>query len=201
MSIDTIPCCFLFMTKFNTYLNSIDTYFWKQLFLQKGKLQNYQKGETFIFEGETNRKVGFILNEYFKHTVNDIDGNEHITGFAFKDSFIGDYFSAVKNNPAMTNIIAVKESTVLICDSETVANQFANDNNLHISIIESLFQQIYTIYLNSHKQSPKERYIDIIKRCPEILNDITLKELASFLQITPTYLSKIRKENSCKSSK
>lgn len=177
MSIDTIPCCFLFMTKFNTYLNSIDTYFWKQLFLQKGKLQNYQKGETFIFEGETNRKVGFILNGYFKHTVNDLDGNEHITGFAFK------------------------ESTVLICDSETVANQFANDNNLHISIIESLFQQIYTIYLNSHKQSPKERYIDIIKRCPEILNDITLKELASFLQITPTYLSKIRKENSCKSSK
>lgn len=101
----------------------------------------------------------------------------------------------------MTNIIAVKESTVLICDSETVANQFANDNNLQISIIESLFQQIYTIYLNSHKQSPKERYIDIIKRCPEILNDITLKELASFLQITPTYLSKIRKEFSCKSSK
>ena len=169
MSIDTIPCCFLFMTKFNTYLNSIDTYFWKQLFLQKGKLQNYQKGETFIFEGETNRKVGFILNGYFKHTVNDIDGNEHITGFAFKDSFIGDYFSAVKNNPAMTNFIAVKESTVLICDSETVANQFANDNNLHISIIESLFQQIYTIYLNSHKRSPKERYIDIILKSATII--------------------------------
>ena len=53
--------------------------------------------------------------------------------------------------------------------------------------------QIYDRLIDLYKKSPKERYLYLIKSCPEILQLITLKELASYLKITPTYLSRIRK--------
>ena len=56
-----------------------------------------------------------------------------------------------------------------------------------------IIRQTYDRLINLYKKSPKERYLYLIKSCPEILQQITLKELASYLKITPTYLSRIRK--------
>ncbi len=45
-----------------------------------------------------------------------------------------------------------------------------------------------------YRQTSKERYVELLNHCPDIFQHITLKELASYLQITPTHLSRIRKE-------
>ena len=58
---------------------------------------------------------------------------------------------------------------------------------------EQLFMQSYTRYLNLYRFTPEERYLQLLKRCPEILQLLPLKEIASYLMITPTHMSRIRK--------
>jgi len=38
-----------------------------------------------------------------------------------------------------------------------------------------------------------ELYLDLLNRCPDIQEYITLKEIASFLQVTPETISRIRR--------
>jgi DNA-directed RNA polymerase specialized sigma subunit len=41
---------------------------------------------------------------------------------------------------------------------------------------------------------PLERYRLLVEKSPEIINNVTLKEIASFLNVTPQHLSRIRKQ-------
>ena len=94
----------------------------------------------------------------------------------------------------MTSIVAATNVEVLVCDREIVYKIFNENRELHQLFSDSLFHNCYTEYLNTHRLSPKERYIALLKRCPDILQNISIKEIASYLNITPTYLSRIRKE-------
>jgi len=94
----------------------------------------------------------------------------------------------------MISIIAATNVEVLVCDCEIVNKIFNEDRELHQLFSDSLFHDCYTQYLDIHRLSPKERYIALLKRCPDILQNITIGEVASYLNVTPTYLSRIRKE-------
>lgn len=94
----------------------------------------------------------------------------------------------------MTSIVAATNVEVLLCNCDILNKVFNEDQELHQLFSDSLFHNCYTEYLNTHRLSPKERYIALLKRCPDILQNISIKEIASFLNVTPTYLSRIRKE-------
>ncbi len=183
------------MTNFNPYIDKIDMDFWRELCVKEGKLCHYKKGEHFLRRGETTKNVwGFILKGYFKYSVADSDGNMHITGFAFCNTPIGDYLSLTLKTPVAADIIAATDAEVLVCGRSIIDELFESDPKLHHVISDALCQQTYNRFLNLYCQSAKERYMQILEDCPDILQNITLKELASYLQITPTYLSRIRKE-------
>ena len=48
--------------------------------------------------------------------------------------------------------------------------------------------------LDSYRVSPKQRYEQLIAQHPEIFESFQLKDVASFLRITPTHLSRLRKK-------
>ena len=53
------------------------------------------------------------------------------------------------------------------------------------------------LYFNStngymYCKTTEELYLDLLNRCPDIQEYITLKEIASFLQVTPETVSRIR---------
>ena len=52
----------------------------------------------------------------------------------------------------------------------------------------------YHRLLNLYSASPKIRYQELLKRCPDIVHQTSLKEIASFLNISPYTLSRIRRE-------
>lgn len=65
---------------------------------------------------------------------------------------------------------------------------------LRRKIAEILLLEVYDRLVSIYTMSPKEQYLEILNRCPELLNMITLKELASYLMVSPETLSRIRKE-------
>lgn len=182
------------MDKFNLYIDKIDLNFWRELCTKEGKLRSYKKGEYFLHRGDIPKYFGFIAQGYFEYSVIDTDGNSNITGFAFCNTLVGDYYGSVKKMPSLTDVIAVKNSEVWICNNNIISALIENNNEMFRVFSEELFHEAHKRYLELYQKSPKERYMDLIQRIPSILQDITLKELASYLQITPTYLSRIRKE-------
>ncbi len=182
------------MGNFNSFIDNLDMDFWHEACAKNGKLCHYKKGEFFVQQGDVIRYMGIVKEGYFKYVVTDSKGNEHITGLVLPGTFVGDYLSTTKKLPCMTSIVAATNVEVLVCDREIVYKIFNENRELHQLFSDSLFHNCYTEYLNTHRLSPKERYIALLKRCPDILQNISIKEIASYLNITPTYLSRIRKE-------
>ena len=80
--------------------------------------------------------------------------------------------------------------------SDFISYQLKNviDNQSFSDIYEHLFHQIYTQYLDTYRMTVRERYINLLHRCPQIVQQINLKDIASFLRVTPTTISNIRRE-------
>ena len=158
--------------KFNTYQEGIDLELFRSFCEEHGRLMSFSKGEHFTRQGNMCRHWGF----------------------AFQDTLVGDSFSIIKKATSLTDIVAISDTEVITCDATDFRLLLNSDLNIRVGFAENLFEDIYTRYLHLHSLSPKERYLQIIKDCPEILQSISLKQLASYLMITPTYLSQIRKQ-------
>ena len=182
------------MGNFNSFIDKLDMEFWHEICAKNGKLCHYKKGEFFVRRGDVFRYAGIVQQGYFKYVVTDSKGNEHITSLALPGKIVGDYLSITQKIPCMTSIVAATNVEVLVCDCDILNKVFNEDRELHQLFSDSLFHNCYTEYLDMHRLSPKERYIALLKRCPDILQEITIGEVASYLNVTPTYLSRIRKE-------
>jgi CRP-like cAMP-binding protein len=182
------------MASFNLYIDKIDIDLWREFCQREGKLRHYLKREYFLRIGEVPKYFGYIESGCFKYTVIDSSGEEHITGFAPRNNLAGDFYSAIRHAPALNDLKATVNSTVWIIDANKVRQWLDARPNMSRSFAEDLFRMAHERYVNLYRKSPKERYLELLKCSPDILQQVTLKELASYLQITPTHLSRIRKE-------
>ncbi|MBO5155916.1 MAG: Crp/Fnr family transcriptional regulator [Prevotella sp.] len=182
------------MSNFNTYIDSINTDFWRDLCVRYGKARHFKRGEFFVRRGERVRYFGYVESGYFKYSVFDTDYNECITGFAQNRTIVGEYQAMIKQTPAETDIVAAKASDVYLCHVSVFRKIMTEEPMLRVTLAEALFSQAWSQYLDMFRFSPKERYMRLLKRCPDITNTVTIRELASFLNVTPTHLCRIRKE-------
>lgn len=182
------------MASFNHYIDKIDMRFWRRLCQEEGRLRHYAKGDFFLRAGEVARHFGFIESGCFKYTVTDSAGEEHISGFAPRNNLAGDFYSAVRQAPALNNLEATADSAVWVIDTLTVRQYLDAHPAVKQAFAEDMFRMAHERYLNLYRKSPKERYLELVTCYPEILQQVTLRELASYLQITPTHLSRIRKD-------
>lgn len=182
------------MANFNFYIDKLDMNFWREFCIQEGELRYYKKGEYFLRHGEVAKYFGFIESGYFKYSMIDTDGNRHITGFALCHTFAGDYYGSMRKVPALTDLVAATNSAVWVCSVNLLKPLIEEHLRMFHFFVEELFHEAYKRYTDLYLQSPKERYLALLQRCPDILQNVTLKELASYLNVTPTHLSRIRKE-------
>ncbi len=71
-----------------------------------------------------------------------------------------------------------------------------SDDELYRVVAETnvaLFDTTYNRYINLHVKSAQERYNELIEKYEDIFLYFSLKDIASFLNITPTHLSRLRK--------
>ena len=64
----------------------------------------------------------------------------------------------------------------------------------NVWILKNLFKMVYGRDLDHYRYTARSRYRRLIDRCPQVVQMLSLKGIASFLNITHIYLSKLRKE-------
>lgn len=182
---------------FNTYLENIDSEFWSRLCREEGELRKYKKGEEFITIGVVAKYLGLIKSGSVKYVAFTADYDEKIVGLETIDGFAASWPFSLHNIPSTVSIIA-NSNLEIYCLSATKINELAkNDLGIERRIAQANEQLFYTAYerlISLYTQSPKERYDALLVKCPRVFEIFDLKDIASFLNITPVHLSRLRKK-------
>lgn len=184
------------MAEFNAYLDLLDLSPLRDFCIANGSLQQFDKGECYLSEGDVPRRFGFVESGYFKYTVHTTDGAEKVIGFSFSDDYVGDINSSLLGTGSEASIIAGRRSVVRSISMENLID-FATSKGMRfcIGVEAALFKTFLNRYLDMHRLSAAEHYAKVIEHWPELLQTVPLRELASYLGITPIHLSRLRKEN------
>lgn len=162
-----------------------------------GETVTYNPGERLEEEGKTAQWFAFVKKGHFKYIAHDLnDNSEHIAWFSLEDEIVASYPNLLYGRPSYFTIEAITPSTVLRVSSERI-NDFFNQSvetmSLRIHLSEHLLTQFQNRYMDFYRATPPERYKLLLERCPGIVNELSLQDIASYLNVTPSYLSIIRK--------
>ena len=164
----------------------------------QGELVAYHKGDQMEREGDPARWFGFVTEGCFKYVTHGIsDDKEHITWFSFEGEFVADYPCALSGQTSQATIEAMMPSRVWRVSGEELLGFFhrsIKNMELRAAIGEHMLNQFKARYQDFHRATPYERYNLLMRRCPGIVEHLNLQDIASFLNVTPKTISKIRKE-------
>lgn len=90
---------------------------------------------------------------------------------------------------------AISDTVIYIISKEQLDAFYRKPMNreLRAMIAETFLADIYSKLIIMHCDTPEERYKKLVK-IPKILNQVALKEIASYINVTPETLSRIRKK-------
>ena len=185
------------MVNFNEYINEIDFSEFEKYFLEKGKSIEIKKKDYFVRQNEPCKYVGFVESGLFRYTRINTVGNESIVGYSFTEDFVCDYPSLIKHMGSLTNIQAVTDCSVYVLSMKEL-NDFwetsINTQRFGRLVAEEIFVEMYQRLLGFYCDTAEQRYVALLKRCTNLPQHITLKEIASFLGVTPETVSHIRRK-------
>ncbi len=170
--------------------------YWRELCRREGVLRRYDRGEDFFTVGSVARYIGFIQTGTLKYVAYGADGAEHVLGLEFTNEFVADFPFSFRGIPARTSVVATTPCEILCVPTRTIGERMNADAELREVIMastEAVFSTVYDRYAAVYAQSPQERYNGLISRHPDLFNLFSLKDIASFLKVTPTHLSRLRK--------
>jgi len=155
------------------------------------------KRRQFILqEGDMCRHYTFVVNGCFKMYKVDNKGVEHNLQFATENGWIADIGSFHSGKPSELYIEAVEQSEILQIAKPDLLYLYTHypkfDRNFRV-LIENAFVNIQKRVLQNISSTAEERYLDFLKTYPNLFNRISNVQIASYIGVTPEFLSKIRK--------
>lgn len=159
------------------------------------KHRRLKKRQFFVQSGEPAKYTCYVLNGALKGSITDKEGVERVIQLAIDDWFITDTESYIKGTPATWDVEAVEDTEILQIDyaseKELIKNCPAYVEFQYLSYERAfigLQNRVFSIYTNT----AEERYEAFAKKYPAMLQRFPQKVIASFLGITPEFLSKLR---------
>ncbi|GAA5219699.1 Crp/Fnr family transcriptional regulator [Membranihabitans marinus] len=157
----------------------------------------FSKNDFLLREGQTENHYWFIESGFVRSYVIDTNGNDITTHFYAQGDIVIDWPSFFLRSPTRENIQALSDCRCWQLDFDTFQELFHG--------LQSFREQGRTTLVSSYfalknqtvsmiADQAKTRYIQLITHKPHIVQNVSLKHIATYLGITDTSLSRIRKE-------
>lgn len=154
------------------------------------------KRRQFILQaGDVCKHNSFVVEGCFKMYLVDPNGKEHNLQFAIENWWIGDIGSFHSEEPSGLYIEAVENSVILQIQKKDQLRLFIDYpkfNRIFRVLTENAMVSLQNRILQNISFTAEERYLDFLKRYPQLFNRISNVQIASYLGVTPEFLSVIR---------
>ncbi|WCT12512.1 Crp/Fnr family transcriptional regulator [Mucilaginibacter jinjuensis] len=160
------------------------------------------KRRQFILqENDVCKHYTFVAEGCFKKFQVDDKGTEHNLQFAAEGDWLMEIDSFYFDKPSRVYIEAIEPSVIFQINKPNLFYLFTNnpkfDRNFRV-IVENRFVELENRVLQAISSTAEERYLAFIKQYPHLLSRLPNTQIASYLGITPEFLSKVRKDLSRK---
>lgn len=170
-------------------------------FLSLLKERKIRKKELIIKQQQPCKHINFVLSGVLRAFYMDASGKESTIMFAVSDWWITDMHCFIDEKPAMLNIEALEESSILQLSKDHLDELYSKvpkfERFFRIMMQNAYIREQLRIIENLSLPA-EERYYNFLKKYPLAAERVTQKQIASYLGITPEFLSiiKINKQKS-----
>lgn len=174
-------------------LDDFDKEYLKSIF----SLEVIPRKELLLQQGEFCRKLFFMEAGSLRAFNLTEDGKEATIMFAIEDWWITDMHGFINQEPALLSLEALENSTILSLNFDAFEELLKRIPKFE-RFFRILFQNAYVReqlrVLDSISLSTEERYKKFKTKYPQIVEKVTQKQIASYLGVTPEFLSAIKKK-------
>jgi CRP-like cAMP-binding protein len=145
--------------------------------------------------GFTSKYRNYVVSGAFRSYLIDDNGKEHTVQIAVEDWFVSDFYSYITQTPATLYVEALEDSVIFQMSYDDIESLCRTSHNLSEYFrvtTERAFAFSRKRALSSLSMSAEERFIEFLERYPGIVRRMPQKVIASYLGMTPEFLSRIR---------
>ena len=166
--------------------------------IQYFQIHTIPKKENLLIEGQACKYNYFVLGGILRKFFINAKGVEQTTEFAIEKWWMTESYSFRNQTPSEFYIQTVEPTTLLSIHREAEAKMLTNHPSM-----ERYFHQVYQIAFAATQRrikflydlSREDLYHFFLKSQPAFLQRVPQYLIASYLNITPEYLSEIRRKS------
>ncbi len=169
----------------NEELRHIDTYF---------EIKELKKKDFLLQDGKNCNFIGFISDGTIRH-FHIKDGLEKTCDISFENSWVTDFQSFTHDTSSIMNLQAMEDTIVFFIKKENLYKLYAECNKYETFgrlMAEQVAQRATEIAMSLSSDKPEERFLNLIKKQPDLFQRVPQKYIANFLGVSPESLSRIR---------
>lgn len=156
-----------------------------------------KQGTILLKEGKTAKEYYIIEKGLFRSFVYDYNGKEITTEFYCPKDLLIESFSLFHRSPSMETFQALNNGIIWKIEYKTFQQLLGEIEGFREWGRNWATQHLFTLKkrsLNMLTMNATDRYLNLLQEKPQIIQQAPLKQIASYLGITDTSLSRIRKE-------
>ena len=156
--------------------------------------KKYQKGEIILHEGEVCESIywvakGLVRQFYYKN------GKELTEYMATEDNIVMSIESLFTDKPSTQQMVALEPTILFALPKRELEHEAVRNVNIQMLYRKSLEESLIISQIHADMlrfESAQERYSKLVKRSPQLVLRAPLVYIASYLQMTPETLSRVR---------
>ncbi|MCG8576399.1 MAG: Crp/Fnr family transcriptional regulator [Flavobacteriales bacterium] len=155
----------------------------------------YKKNDYLLNVGQTEKHLYFIENGIIRSYIERRE-SEVTVEFSFQETIFSAYSSFLTQTPSLVNVQAITDVVIWRInynDLQKVYSLSSIGNLIGRVATELLFIEKDKRELSLLCKTAEQRYLDLFNEHPNLIQNIPLKFIASYIGITPQALSRIRK--------
>ena len=157
------------------------------------KIQRLGADECLIKEGQVCKSFYFINSGCFRHYAVGDDGEEATLNLYIAGDWMFEYKSFLTQQPSQHIIQATAGSEVLGLHAQDF-HELAKVSDIFFRLGRIFEQAIQNQDYQQNRLTPEQKYELLLATKPEVLQCFPLKQIASYLCMTPETLSRVRKK-------
>jgi len=167
----------------------------QELVKEKFHSRFFRKRQYVLQEGDVCTQFYFVIRGCLRMYKIDDKGSTHILQFAAENYWINDLGSFHNVKPSALNIDALEDTVVLQISRDDLISLYTKAPIFHRIfrvLIENSFVRLQERLLQNISSTAEERYQSFLENYPHLINRLSQVQVASYLGITPEFLSRLR---------